>query len=59
MRGWIAALLVLGLAPLPAMAHEAVTPEAVAPEAVAQDTVALTFDDLPSLSLLQSQADTD
>jgi len=59
MRGWIAALLVLGLAPLPAMAHEAVTPEAVAPEAVAQDTVALTFDDLPSLSLLQSQAYTD
>jgi peptidoglycan/xylan/chitin deacetylase (PgdA/CDA1 family) len=41
MRRWIVALLAAVFAPLPAHA---------------QDTVALTFDDLPSLTLLQSQA---
>ncbi len=51
MRAWIAVLLALGLAPVPAMAQNTATPNAAT-----QDTVALTFDDLPSLSLLQSQA---
>ncbi len=44
MRRWIVAMLAAVMAPVPA---------------VAQDRVALTFDDLPSLSLLQSQPYTD
>ncbi len=44
MRRWIVAMLAAVMAPLSAVAH---------------DRVALTFDDLPSLSLLQSQPYTD
>ena len=59
MRAWIAVVLALGLAPVQALAQTNAT-QTNAPQATpTQDTVALTFDDLPSLSLLQSQAYTD
>ena len=66
MRAWIAAVWALGLAPVAVSGQNAAAPDTppanmassgvAAPDRAGQDTVALTFDDLPGLTLLRSQA---